>query len=454
VITDYRTAIHDSQQPPQLVRRPRVSFTLFFVALAGYVLVRPVSNNNILFPIFVLMAVMATLRLARGPGRPLNVGIRNCMTMYFFWSFSWSLMALVRGNQGRSNTLLTYILGPLLFVLIVKAASQDGIRQFTRILVWVNLYTGASIANKVLFERGKVPIMLPILNFLDEGFGINTNGEYQVRHYGISTLVALTPLLLASLMVNSSSADFGPKWARVISVSTSSLAALMVGRQALILVLIMCPLITLLLVHRLLPISERVRGDARIIPRSVLLPVLVSLAGYAMLRLLNISPNRLFNSFVENLEIRPVGSIGPVGERTQQARKLVEMWTKSPLYGHGFNATVPGYFRDVNRPWAFELQYHLLLFNTGVLGVAILGAALSQGTSVVLRVVRRGGADAIVMIPLIVAAASMLIANGTNPYLQAVGHMWAVFLPLAAANVFLAADKTVDGATAPAPSAY
>jgi hypothetical protein len=55
-----------------------------------------------------------------------------------------------------------------------------------------------------------------------------------------------------------------------------------------------------------------------------------------------------------------------------------------------------------------------------------------------------------------VAALSMLVANASNPYLQAVGHVWSVALVLGVANALLRPraqpDVAVDDASSSGPA--
>jgi hypothetical protein len=122
--------------------------------------------------------------------------------------------------------------------------------------------------------------------------------------------------------------------------------------------------------------------------------------------------------------------------RTQQGAALLEHWLRSPLFGHGFGSIVPGLIRSDERPWNFELQYHLYLMQIGIVGVLLLLLAVHR----CVREVRTRSATAdremwLLYVGSCTAAALMLIANGTNPYLQALGHQWPLFLPAIVASV-------------------
>jgi hypothetical protein len=85
----------------------------------------------------------------------------------------------------------------------------------------------------------------------------------------------------------------------------------------------------------------------------------------------------------------------------------------------------------------FELQYHQLLFTSGVIGVFIVaGAGLAAWVGI-----RRAAAARPEHVPVLVAstvaAVALLIVNASNPYLQAVGHGWGLALVVGVANALL-----------------
>jgi O-antigen ligase len=141
-------------------------------------------------------------------------------------------------------------------------------------------------------------------------------------------------------------------------------------------------------------------------------------------------------------------------ERNEQADQLLRAWSQSPIWGHGLGAVIPGYSRSDTQPWQFELQYHVLLMQTGVIGVLLV---LTIAVFVV-AAIRRAASLRPDMLPTLTvtlcAGIAMLIANASNPYLQAPAHLWAIFLPLAVINVMLRdpASRDVEKTLLPQPS--
>lgn len=114
--------------------------------------------------------------------------------------------------------------------------------------------------------------------------------------------------------------------------------------------------------------------------------------------------------------------------RVAQTQAMLDAWTQAPLIGRGLGASIPGFSRSEERPWLFELQYHQLLFNTGLLGVVAVLVAALLFLGAFVRAYRRAPALRGTLLASTTAGVALLIANASNPYLQAVGHGWGVAL--------------------------
>ncbi len=88
-------------------------------------------------------------------------------------------------------------------------------------------------------------------------------------------------------------------------------------------------------------------------------------------------------------------------------------------------------------PWAYELYYLALLFQTGLLGFMAYGAGVAWTHVMGLRVIREGGPLGEMMLPILVGTSCFLIANATDPYLARFDGLWVIFLPLAVVNLWL-----------------
>jgi hypothetical protein len=215
-------------------------------------------------------------------------------------------------------------------------------------------------------------------------------------------------------------------------------AAILSGRRSIALVIVLAPVLTLI-IHRL---TSR-RGHPIRIPVwvGVLAPLIAAAAILAMRSyggtMVRAAAADAIYTFLGLGHPSPGNEID-TAIRTTQAMQLIAGWDDHPVFGAGLGAVLPsGYRRSESRPWMFELQYHQTLFSLGVIGCALLLVA----TILLIRAVGvaagrvRGHQPALVA--SVTAAAALLLANASNPYLQAIGHGWGIALALGVMNVVL-----------------
>jgi len=131
-------------------------------------------------------------------------------------------------------------------------------------------------------------------------------------------------------------------------------------------------------------------------------------------------------------------------QRLVQGPLLLAEWERRPLFGSGLGATLPsGYFRSASQPFSFELTYHAILFQNGIIGLALfLGVPLFAALQSLLamrwlprkeRALAAAGAAGI---------SGLLVACSTNPYLISTFGMLALAASIAvcARAVHLARD--------------
>lgn len=121
--------------------------------------------------------------------------------------------------------------------------------------------------------------------------------------------------------------------------------------------------------------------------------------------------------------------------RHVQIDVLMAEWADRPIFGHGLGAGSE-IVQSADQPWAYELSYLALLFQTGLIGILIYGGGVLWIFWKGVLIVRRLPESATVMLPLLSGLAGFLIANATNPYLAKFDYLWVIFLPIAAINVY------------------
>lgn len=430
---------------PIASQRARLNSIAAICAVIGltYVLFRPVSNNLVLYSVFAAIGIIAFLALFQSR----RIAHEILVIAFLVAILAVYGMSIGPSNSGLPYTLLVWIVGPILYFACVAAATPFALRAFFWGAALATVAIGALIILFVFGEAGTVPQLIP--EWLEGQAGLGAtfrDAESQARSFGLSSLNALGPLWAASLTLRRD--RFLPPWTiRVICALIALAAAIVSSRSAIMVVMVVSPFVALAV--RAL-IRKRPFAAARVRP----LAIGMILAGGAFLSfLLAVLAPRLqsfgpLTTAFQSVSSFFTGASSTAGAdesiRTDQAEQLLHAWSQNPIFGSGFGAHVPDYARTSERPWVLELQYHLFLFNVGLVGVAVL-VAIGIATIIL---VRRAVAFAPEFEPTLVVATSvavsMLIANGTNPYLQAPGHMWAIFLPLAVANVVLFARTPDD----------
>jgi GT2 family glycosyltransferase len=108
---------------------------------------------------------------------------------------------------------------------------------------------------------------------------------------------------------------------------------------------------------------------------------------------------------------------------TAESAQLLGAFWMHPVLGSGLGATLAsGYIRAVEKPYLFELTYHQMLFQLGILGTIAflfpLVLALVVGARTSLRWAGDGGDDGLLKATVGPGAlAGLLVASATNPYL-------------------------------------
>lgn len=391
-------------------------------AAFAYLLLRPVSTNEILFPLLALLGLVAGLATIFGR-RAISVeGLRVIWVALFIGVYGASIGA---NNPGFVQHSLVWIGGPLIFGSWAFSADQRLLRSTMSIAAWASILVSGTIIFYVMAETNGWPVPTWLLD--ESGAGVNFGGETtEIRFHSLSTLAAAAPMWLVGAFVPAD-ALLPRRMIRITAAVTCSFAVFLGGRNAIVLTLVAVPLVILLLrvawngfrKTRIRPIAATL-----FLAAALSLPFIMGDAATGAVLA------RTWSSISDYFS-----SSGTQVVRTEQAEMLLRGWGQSPLFGNGLGATIPGYARSVERPWNFELQYHLMAFQLGTIGILLLILLMISA----LRMLQRAWAARAdfhsTLLVAVAGALGMMIANVTNPYLQAPGHMWSIWLPIMIANV-------------------
>jgi hypothetical protein len=414
-------------------------------ACFAYLHIRPVGHNPVLLSVLAIMALVAVATVAwrrRRAATPVLVAIGATLVFGILGT------SLGMGNPGVLNGALVWIVAPVLYGLWVLAGDERLVRSLftvsaastTLISVGILLYIGGKL--------GLIPQLVPPIIQDWGGFSFDTLGinSTAISFYGLSTLVGAAPLwLTASILPRHRLLPH--RALALVAAITATLATMVSGRAALTVVTLVVPAAVWVVWRAVTRVEPRGRLRAAV-------PFVVFGGVAALIGLLAAMGNtNVINAFGRVLSlVTGDGQTESDQIRDTQAMRLLEEWSTSPILGHGFGATIADYSRSPDRPWDFELQYHLILMQVGLLGAGIVAVALVAAAYGVVIAMRRHPDMTTVLLVASAAAIAMGVANASNPYLQAPGHMWAVYLVLMVVNVTLM-DQTESADEVPTNNA-
>jgi hypothetical protein len=404
-------------------------------ACFAYLHLRPVGHNPVLVSVFAIMGITAfatVIARRRKAAVPVLVAIGAILTVGIYGS------VLGAGNPGVLNGALVWIAAPVLYAFWVFAGTE---RLIKALFVTSAIFACVISVGILLYIGGKlgvIPQTIPLIIQDWGGFSFDTLGRNStsISFYGLSTLVGAAPLWLTASVLPRHRL-LPPKALSVAAAVTATLATMVSGRAALTVVTLVVPVVVWLIWRLISPRKSQswFRAAAPFAAFAVVGGLIGALAAAG-------------NTNVINAFTRVASMVTGDGQtasdriRDVQAARLLEAWSSSPIVGHGLGATIKGFARSDSRPWDFELQYHLLLMQVGLLGTFVVGVAFAAAVIAVVMAVRRRPDMTPVVLVASSAAIAMAIANASNPYLQAPGHMWAMYLVLMVTNVVLTGEST------------
>ena len=251
-----------------------------------------------------------------------------------------------------------------------------------------------------------------ILDQLELRIGLN-EGYIRITSSNIGILFLVVPYLL-SLQFRADAGHANSPLAKLSLVLCLILAAVS-GRRALWLVVALTPF-TVFLLSLLTHGRDRLGARGR---RMLMAYWAAGAVGVAVVSARSTSLQEV--GFVRHL----LSAFSPEDERSRQQAYLLDGFAWSPVLGSGFGAYA-GYLRSDERPWTYELTYQQMLFNIGVVGVAVLGSLLGYYLVLVLQLLRQVRESSAIPFALLVAFCSLLLGSYTNPYMRSFDFLFFV----------------------------
>lgn len=304
---------------------------------------------------------------------------------------------------------------PLVWLPIVAGVSVSALRAILNAIPFATLIIAVLGWAFWLDSTGRFAIPGAYLVDLGQGLGVDSFG-YEMRFYPISTLLFVLPFLTVSLMVKNTYTNRKSLIAAFIGYLPALGLVFIVGRRALLISLVISLLLVTICVVRIDPL-------ATVGLRPILLGAIGLLAAVFVASRTGFSLLQMVSSVGE---IRDAADV-----RAASGEELLSSWLDSPVWGNGLGAEVATP-RNIDRPWEFELQYHMILNSLGLLGLIVLGISTSVAVIRFIWLIRKHRDRFGFLIAILAGFFAILVANASNPYLHTPGQYWMFFiLPMA-----------------------
>ncbi|MDP9268926.1 MAG: hypothetical protein M3P27_11470 [Acidobacteriota bacterium] len=390
-----------------LERWPTVTAVMFVASMAT--LLRSYVAIKLLFLLLFLIASLLSITLRRP-----QVVVYRRLVLFYLWlglaAAVWAVIGLLHPDnfaEGATDALRLYVVWSAAFVVL-----------YTLLRVGPSL----RLIHAAMVIAG---ILIPIINFvglygeinhaglisedmrqeLSMKFGIGDN-LIVISSHNIGAMFLIAPYLLSMQFRT----DEGDSKANSILTKLALVLSLILvaisGRRALWLLVAFTPFAVLLL-SRLTGGYGLMKAGRR---RFLLAYAAAGVIGLSMLFIL--PDDALDIPSVEHLKY----AFSSKDERTILAPYLINGFMESPILGVGFGGYA-GYLRNSQRPWTYELTYHTLLFNTGLVGATFLLALFSIYLWFVLKLLRRFKDGSAIPFGLIIALGCLLVGAYSDPYL-------------------------------------
>jgi hypothetical protein len=434
-VTGEKTA-RDSTLPPA---RERI-LEWIQVACLAWIVWLPVSMGMVLYPALLLVAATSLLLVLWRRTRPTRAAVL-VWGVYYLWAVTWTAVSAARGNEGVWHQAALWLGLPLLWGTWSLSLRAAQVRRTVVVLLGVGCVAGTLMLLLALQGvTGSPTFPAWLVELQDMRVVVSGTGEIEQNYLGLSSLVGVATFAVAAAVLPSRDTWLPHRALVALAAAVMFAASSVSGRRGLLLVVLLV-LVTALLVgtgvvlarHRTLKhFGTYAAGVAvtlaavGVFAATALGPNIATLVGLEPAT----TPEPPASSSASTEELDALNELQAESDqlRSAQFTELIDAWREQPFVGHGFGATLDSDFtRSDERPWMFEAEPLQALMNVGILGLLVAAGP------VVLLLRRSWQALAAGLHPRAVIAGlatlfAVVLASATNPYLQAPGHGWMLFL--------------------------
>lgn len=356
-----------------------------------------------------------------------------CITTSIFFVF----LGAVQGTPGYLNVATAYAAWPLLFTWMIGFVRNISILDAFSKLIITGIFLNSVIfiifiantffaffdPNNIFFSafdlRGGIS---------DEGYEFNFLGM-GLYIYGLSYVGTK---LYAFQESNITAKNISNKYYLIIFIICFGIL-LISGRRGFILAALFAVPICILICH----LSEVRKINTQTLKSLFLkIPIFLIFIGLILSFILDYNLFSIGSYFLSGFEFNDIYNSSS-SRRKEQFIAMISSWQENPFFGKGHGAFAVGAKGSGGQPWAYELQYVAILFQTGIVGFLIYFGSIIWLVYKAVLISKNNSEIGKLAIPATVALLSFLVANATNPYLLKFDYLWTLFFLAAIVNVGL-----------------
>lgn len=382
----------------------------------------PFSYKEVKISLIVLLLLFALVNTRNYLSTPINKNILFVFSIYIVTNCLFVLIGILNNNIGVWRTLPVNLIWPILyFIILLDARLYVGLNDielifkislaiiiFYVLIFYSNILFGSSISiNQKLIQ----------LNF-DPNDSVAT--AYQIAMPAATSLFFLVPFFISKVLISEKK-----KLSDYLLLTFGVLISFATGRRALILLTIFSPLMILMLSF-VLPYRNKVIIN-RVLKMFLIIFLLMSVVVAILEKNKIIDTTFIINKTITYFIPSKSGLENGAIIRNAQKNALIDKWKQRPILGFGYGASVENYIRNEKTSWAYELTYIAKLMNTGIIGVSIYLFFISF---LFINLFFRLKDDYVFYLSSIAGFIAVLVANGSNPYLDSFEYMWMIYFQI------------------------
>lgn len=374
------------------------------------------------------------LFIKNGGGRiAFSVGVGRWFAIYIGSNIFFMILSILHSNPGAFTYINVDLVEPILFAVIIVLIGKWELDRIGRFLIYISLFLYVYLIIGFLSVNDFIPISNMPFIITDFG-GLLPFGLMKADAQFIQWLYFLIPGNICLFFFREEITD--RKIIRIIILNfiLSYVATILILKTALILVSVFTIILSLVLLrykkNRKLLSSNKLISAVGLLILTVVAWNVFNIGDFVYDTVLKKVMISLGNDgYVNSYGVSDIG--GTV--RRRQIADLLNTWRLSPILGRGTGADSLNYTSSTVHG-LYEMTYVAKLMQRGIVGMMIYIGLIGWMFKKMLYYIKHDIMK-IESLYLFAGLAGMLLANGTNPYLESFDKLIILFLPLVIVNI-------------------